>query len=103
MGFDPRYNAYGTDKKKTSFNVIHGGGSGDDNTSIWLVVWGYSTVHGIYPKGSKAGLSQKDLGEATKTLPPTDPCCRFTAATTSGTWVSRSATGAMWSGWPTLT
>lgn len=69
MGFAPRYNAYGTDKKKTSYNVIHGGGIGDDNTSIWLVVWGYNTVHGIYPKGSKAGLSQKDLGEATKTLP----------------------------------
>jgi hypothetical protein len=46
-------------------NVIDGGGRGDDNTSIWLVVWGENTVHGIYPKGSKAGLLQEDLGEVT--------------------------------------
>lgn len=69
MGLASRYNAYGSDKTKTSYNVIHGSGIGDDNTSLWLVVWGYGTVHGIYPKGSKAGLSQKDLGEVTKTLP----------------------------------
>ena len=36
-----------------------------DNTSIWLVVWGANTVHGIYPKGSKGGLSMQDLGEVT--------------------------------------
>ncbi len=68
MGLAPRYNAYGSDKTKTSYNVIHASGAGDDNTSLWLVVWGYGTVHGIYPKGSKAGISQKDLGEVTKTL-----------------------------------
>ncbi|WP_336657671.1 major capsid protein, partial [Pseudomonas marginalis] len=32
---------------------------------IWLVVWGQNTIHGIYPKGSKAGLEQKHLGEVT--------------------------------------
>jgi hypothetical protein len=37
--------------------------SGGDYTSIWLVGWGQDTVHGIYPKGSTAGLSHKDLGE----------------------------------------
>lgn len=36
-----------------------------DNTSIWLVVWGANTIHGIYPKGSKGGLSMQDLGEVT--------------------------------------
>jgi hypothetical protein len=36
-----------------------------DNTSIWLIVWGANTVHGIFPKGSKAGLSVQDLGEVT--------------------------------------
>jgi hypothetical protein len=30
---------------------------------MWLVVWGKNTVHGIYPKGSQAGLSHRDLGE----------------------------------------
>lgn len=38
---------------------------GSDNTSIWLIVWGPNTVHGIYPKGSKAGLAMQDLGEVT--------------------------------------
>lgn len=42
--------------------IINGGGSGSDNLSIWLVVWGPNTVHGIYPKGSKGGLQHEDLG-----------------------------------------
>lgn len=46
-------------------NVIDAGGAGADNTSIWLVVWGANTVHGIFPKGSKAGLIHEDLGEET--------------------------------------
>lgn len=33
-----------------------------DNTSIWLIGWGENTVHGIYPKGSTAGISEKDWG-----------------------------------------
>jgi hypothetical protein len=44
-------------------NVISGGGSGNDQTSVWLVGWGKNTVHGIYPKGSQAGLVHRDLGE----------------------------------------
>jgi hypothetical protein len=36
-----------------------------DNTSIWLVVWGENTVHGIYPQGSKAGLTVSDKGQVT--------------------------------------
>lgn len=43
-------------------NIINAGGSGSDNTSIWLVVWGRNTVTGIYPKGSTAGLFHEDLG-----------------------------------------
>jgi hypothetical protein len=30
---------------------------------MWLVGWGKNTVHGIYPKGSQAGLVHRDLGE----------------------------------------
>jgi hypothetical protein len=37
----------------------------NDNTSIWLVVWGPNTVHGIYPKGSQAGLKMEDKGRVT--------------------------------------
>lgn len=43
-------------------NIVAGGGAGSDNSSIWLVVWGNQSIFGIFPKGSKAGLEQKDLG-----------------------------------------
>lgn len=43
-------------------NIIDAGGSSTDNTSVWLVVWGPNTVHGIFPKGSKAGLQHENLG-----------------------------------------
>lgn len=43
-------------------NVIKAGGAGSDNSSIWLICWGENTVHGIYPKGSKAGLVHENLG-----------------------------------------
>jgi len=46
-------------------NIISGSGAGSDNSSIWLVSWGAQTVHGIYPKGSQAGLSHSDHGEVT--------------------------------------
>lgn len=44
-------------------NVIDGSGTGSDNSSIYLVVWGDQTCHGIFPKGSKAGLVHEDKGE----------------------------------------
>lgn len=44
-------------------NVILAGGSGSDNASIYLVGWGEQSVFMTYPKGSKAGLSSRDLGE----------------------------------------
>lgn len=46
-------------------NVIDAGGSSSDNTSIWLICWGAQTIHGIFPKGSKAGLDHADHGEVT--------------------------------------
>ena len=47
-------------------NILQLGGTqtGTDQTSIWLVVWG-DNVFGIYPKGSKAGLSVTDKGQVT--------------------------------------
>jgi len=44
-------------------NVILGGGAGADNCSIYLVGWSPQTVFTTYPKGSKAGLAHRDLGE----------------------------------------
>ena len=49
-------------------NIIDGGGTGSDNTSVWLVVWNDNTIHGIYPKGSVAGLVRNDLGEKVVTV-----------------------------------
>jgi hypothetical protein len=46
-------------------NIVTGGGSGSDNSSVWLIVWGDRTVHGTFPKGSKAGLEHNDHGETT--------------------------------------
>ncbi|ENU1026006.1 TPA: hypothetical protein OKD57_001142 [Escherichia coli] len=62
MGMAPRYNDKSAANGK---NIIDAGGTQTDNASIWLMCWGENTVHGIYPKGSKAGLQHNDLGEQT--------------------------------------
>lgn len=49
-------------------NIIDAGGGSTDNTSIWLLVWGPRTIHGIVPKGSKAGIRQEDRGQQTVRL-----------------------------------
>jgi hypothetical protein len=59
-GLAPRFSAIsGADNAQ---NIIDAGGSGSDNTSVWLVVWGAKSVFGTYPKASKAGLFHEDLG-----------------------------------------
>lgn len=63
-GLQSRYFSLGT-TYTTSSQLIDAGGTGSDNTSIWLVGWSPETVFGIYPKGSRAGLQNKDLGEQT--------------------------------------
>lgn len=63
-GFAPRYNSLSAEN---GMNIVNGGGTGSDNASVWLVVWGPNTCHGIYPKGSAAGLQARDLGEDTLT------------------------------------
>lgn len=62
MGLAPRFSSLSAENGQ---NILSAGGSGSDNTSVWLVVWGPNTVHGIYPKGSPAGIQHKDLGEWT--------------------------------------
>jgi hypothetical protein len=61
-GLTPRYNLLSAANGE---NIIDALGTGTDNNSIWLVVWGPNTVHGIVPKGSTAGLQRKDHGEVT--------------------------------------
>ena len=59
-GFEARFNDLSAENGD---NIIDAGGSGSDNASIWLVGWGQETCHGIYPKGSPAGLQMNDMGE----------------------------------------
>jgi hypothetical protein len=61
-GLAPRFSSSTAENGR---NIIKGGGAGSDNTSIWLMVMGENTVHGLYPKGSTAGLDVRDLGEDT--------------------------------------
>lgn len=61
-GLSPRYSSLSAGNGR---NIVDAGGTGSDNTSIWLIVWGRNTIHGIFPKGSKAGLEHNDLGEET--------------------------------------
>ena len=59
-GLTPRYNLLSAGN---GGNIIDAGGTGTDNTSVWLIVWGETTITGIYPKGQVAGLEHRDLGE----------------------------------------
>lgn len=62
LGLAPRYSSLSGGNAQ---NILSAGGSGSDNTSIYLVVWGDQTVFCPFPKGSKAGLIHEDLGEQT--------------------------------------
>jgi hypothetical protein len=61
-GLAIRYNTINTGTSEVAKNVISAGGSGNC-TSVWLVLWGKNTITGIFPKGSKAGLTHDNLGE----------------------------------------
>jgi hypothetical protein len=55
-GLGSRYNALANP------NVIDGGGTGSDNTSIYFVTWGEQQTSLIYPEGTAAGVSRQDRG-----------------------------------------
>lgn len=59
VGFSPRYSDLSATNGQ---NILDAGGTGSDNSSIWLVGWGPRTVFGVFPKGSKAGIEHEDLG-----------------------------------------
>lgn len=60
LGLGPRYGSLSAGNAQ---NIIDAGGTGSNNTSIYLVCWGEQTVWCPFPKGSKAGLVHQDLGE----------------------------------------
>lgn len=61
LGLSTRYGAISG--AGNAQNIIDAGGTGTDNTSVWLIVWSDQTVFCTFPKGSQAGLQHKDLGE----------------------------------------
>jgi hypothetical protein len=82
-GFAPRYNSLSAENAD---NIVNAGGSGSDNTSIWLVVWGPNTAFGIYPKGSKAGMQVTDKGQVTLEAAPDGSGGRMEAYRTHYRW-----------------
>ncbi len=59
-GLNVRFNSLSAG---SGVNIVNAGGSANTNTSVWLIGWGQNTCHGLFPKGSKAGLQVRDLGE----------------------------------------
>lgn len=60
-------------------NIVDAGGTGNDNTSIWIVQWSPRTAFFTYPKGSAAGLSREDLGVNHNAVPPDGSAGVFSA------------------------
>jgi len=59
-GLASLYAAPNTTRNNYGYYMLNGGGSGSDNTSIWLMSLGEDGVAGIFGKAGHAGLSMKD-------------------------------------------
>ncbi len=64
-GFAPRFNLASAANGDNIIKADAGADNATGQSSIYLIGWGANTVHGIYPKGSMAGLQKQDLGEQT--------------------------------------
>ena len=60
VGLSNRYNDLSGGNAQ---NIISAGGTGADNTSIWLIGWGRNKCEMIYPKGSQAGIEHTPMGK----------------------------------------
>lgn len=58
-GFAPRFSDLSA---VNGGQIVDAGGTGADNTSIWMVTWGDSQCHMLYPSGTAAGVSREDKG-----------------------------------------
>ncbi len=63
MGLSPRLDALSGIPFASQVIPFDATAAGSDITSIWLLGFGEKKIYGIYPKGSKAGLDMKDMGE----------------------------------------
>lgn len=70
-GFSARFNSLSA---QSAQNIVQQEGiDGNDNSSIWLIVWAPETVHMIYPKGIPTGLNIEDKGQVTLENAPAGP------------------------------
>lgn len=75
-GLSPRYNSLSAVNGQ---NILSAGGSGADNTSVWLLGWGEDGLFGIYPKGSKGGLNHMPVKDGSE-----DGCIEYDDGTNTG-------------------
>lgn len=64
LGLAPRF---GLLSANNGGQIIDAGGTGSDNTSLWLLKFGENYTHAFFPKGTEMGLSHKDMGLQTET------------------------------------
>lgn len=60
LGLEPRYNSL---TAANGNQIVDGGGTGSDNTSVWFVGWGEMGTHFLYPEGSQVGVKREDKGK----------------------------------------
>ena len=58
-GLAPRYASLSA---ANANNIIDAGGTGSDNTSMWLIDWSEEGCHLFYPDGSQVGLETQNYG-----------------------------------------
>jgi hypothetical protein len=59
MGLAPRFNQLSA---ANGGQIVDAGGTGADNTSLWMVTWGDNQCQLLYPKGTQAGVNREDMG-----------------------------------------
>lgn len=59
LGLMQRYNDTSAGNAQ---NIVDGGGTTGNQTSMWLIHHGFDSTYAIYPKGTMAGLVHEDLG-----------------------------------------
>ena len=91
-GLSTRYSLIGGEKNTAAHQTLAGGTAAgtEANTSAFFVGWGTHATTGIYPRNSKAGLSQRDLGEADALDKDNQP---YRALTTLFTWKAGLSVG----------
>lgn len=81
-GLSPRYSSLSAGN---ATNIIDAGGSGSDNTSMWLIVWQENAITGIFPKESQAGVTHENLGTI-DAFDDASPAARYRAYADRWVW-----------------